>query len=193
MKKAIMAFVWVYVVALIVFFGYKTYEVVKGHYEPAPVVEQQEVVEGAATEEKEVVHYEVEVVFEECNPVTLEAVQAELVEQTEETKIRLGEFKLTAYCSCATCCEEYALNRPIDENGNEIVYTASGSKAVQGVTVAVDPAVIPYGAELEIMGNKYIAHDCGGDIKEKRIDVYFENHQDAWNFGTQYAEVFLCQ
>ena len=192
MRKAIMVFVWIYVIALIAFFGYKAYEVVNEYNEPVHVVERAEAEETAeeVEEEKEVVHYEIEVVFEECQPVTLEAIQ---VEQTQKAKISLGQFTLTAYCSCATCCEEYALNRPLDENGNEIVYTASGNRAVQGVTVAVDPIVIPYGTELEIDGNKYIAQDCGGNIKENRIDVYFENHQDAWNFGTQYAEVFLCQ
>lgn len=128
-----------------------------------------------------------------CNVDVVYELPPQVLTPFEKEKTSLGEFKLTAYCSCATCCEEYALNRPIDENGNQIVYTASGNRAVQGVTVAVDPAVIPYGTELEINGNKYIAQDCGGNIKENRIDVYFENHQDAWNFGTQHAEVFLCQ
>lgn len=43
--------------------------------------------------------------------------------------INLGEFRLAVYCSCSVCCEQYASNRPIDKDGNEIVYTASGKIA----------------------------------------------------------------
>ena len=35
--------------------------------------------------------------------------------------INLGEFRLTAYCSCSVCCEQYASDRPLDKDGNEIV------------------------------------------------------------------------
>lgn len=115
-------------------------------------------------------------------------------EQNEEpTATSLGIFTLTAYCSCEVCCGQYALNRPLDENGNQIVYTASGSRAVQGVTIAVDPTVIPYNTNVQINGHTYTAHDTGGLIKGNRIDVYFENHQEACDFGLQTAEVFLIQ
>jgi 3D (Asp-Asp-Asp) domain-containing protein len=105
--------------------------------------------------------------------------------------ISLGEFKLTAYCSCEQCCGIWALNRPLDENGNEIIYGASGERLIAGVSIAVDPYVIPYGTEVIINGHTYIAHDTGGAINGNRIDVYFDSHQDAWNFGLQYAEVYI--
>ena len=57
----------------------------------------------------------------------------------------IGEFDLTAYCACETCCGKWALNRPLDENGEPIIYTASGEQAEAGVTVAVDTDVIPLG------------------------------------------------
>lgn len=44
-----------------------------------------------------------------------------------------------------------------------------------------------------INGKIYKAQDCGGAIKGNRIDVYFKNHNDALNFGVQYAEVFIKQ
>lgn len=142
----------------------------------------------------ELVHQEPEAIFYEAEVVYEEMPEEPTVEVVGGEKKSLGLFKLTAYCSCEICCGQYALNRPVDENGKSIVYTASGERAIQGVSVAVDPTVIPYGTELEIDGQRYIAHDCGGDIKENRIDVYFESHQDAWNFGTQYAEVFaVCR
>lgn len=111
------------------------------------------------------------------------------VEEPELTS--LGEFKLTAYCSCEKCCNGWARSRPIDEEGNPIVIGASGEVLVPGESIAVDKDVIPYGTEVIINGNTYIAHDCGGDIKGNCIDVYFDNHQDAREFGVQYAEVFV--
>ncbi len=114
-------------------------------------------------------------------------------ESTEpETELRsLGTFKLTAYCPCQKCCGKHALNRPVDENGDEIVYGSTGVRLVSGVSIAVDPGVIPYGTEIVINGHTYTAHDTGGAIKGNRIDVYFDDHQAALNFGVQWAEVLV--
>ena len=79
----------------------------------------------------------------------------------------------------------------MDEYGNEIVYGSIGVRLEAGVSIAVDPRVIQYGTQVVIDGHTYIAHDTGGSIKGKRIDVYFDDHQEAWNFGVQYAEVFV--
>ena len=101
----------------------------------------------------------------------------------------LGEFALTAYCSCEVCCGEWALNRPKDENGEEIVYTARGARAAVGVTVAVDPDVIPLGSDVYIEGlGWYVAQDTG-NFSENVIDIYFDNHVDALEFGRQDAMV----
>ena len=105
--------------------------------------------------------------------------------------IDLGEFILTAYCSCEKCCNGYALNRPVDENGNEIVIGSSGEVLQQGVSVAVDINIIPYYTEIIINENIYIAHDTGGAIKGNRIDVYFNDHQKALEFGKQYANIYI--
>lgn len=105
--------------------------------------------------------------------------------------VSLGNFKLTTYCPCELCCNEWADNRPIDEYGNEIIYGAIGERLREGYSVAVDPSVIPYRTEVIINGHTYKAQDCGGTIKGNRIDIYFEDHQAALNFGVQYAEVFV--
>lgn len=127
-----------------------------------------------------------------------ETEEKSVVEKPEESQVvleskkeSLGEFKLTAYCSCEKCCGKCALNRPKDENGKDIVYGSTGTVLVAGTSIAVDPSVIPYGSKVEINGHTYEAHDTGGAIKGNRIDVYFDSHQDALNFGVQYAEVFL--
>ena len=108
-----------------------------------------------------------------------------------EANISLGKFKLTAYCSCSKCCGKWSLNRPKDKNGNEIVYGSTGERLIAGTSIAVDPKVIPYGSKVVINGHIYIAHDTGGAIKGNRIDVYHDNHQEAKNFGVQYAEVHI--
>lgn len=100
--------------------------------------------------------------------------------------VSLGEFKLTAYCSCEICCGKWANSRP-----NGIVYGAIGEELKEGYSIAVDPNIIPYRTEVIINGKTYKAQDCGGAIKGKRIDVYFKNHSDALNFGIKYAEVFI--
>ena len=90
----------------------------------------------------------------------------------------LGLFKLTAYCPCEACC------------GKSDGITKSGEIAVEGVTVAVDPDIIPLGTKIIIDGHCYIAQDTGSAIKGNRIDVFFNSHQDALDFGVQHHEVY---
>lgn len=101
----------------------------------------------------------------------------------------LGEFAVVAYCSCEECCGPWALDRPLDENGEEIVYTASGARAEAGVTVAVDPDIIPLGTKVHIDGlGWYVAQDTGA-FSGKVVDVYFDDHAAACEFGRRDATV----
>lgn len=134
----------------------------------------------------------------ELDDETIEKIKEdnEIIIETENNKdgdtsqaiepVSLGEFKLTAYCPCAKCCGKWAYNRP-----DGIIYGAIGEELKEGYSIAVDPNVIPYRTEVVIDGNKYKAQDCGGAIKGNRIDVYFEDHDDALEFGVQYKEVFI--
>ena len=123
-----------------------------------------------------------ESVVEETEPVIEVTEPVEVTEPEEEANndIYLGGFKLTAYCACEICCGEWA-------NG----ITATGTVATQGRTIAVDPTVIPYGSKVMINGHTYVAEDCGGAITENRIDIFFDNHDEALNFGVQYYDVYL--
>lgn len=106
--------------------------------------------------------------------------EAETDSNFEDSNLKsLGTFKLTAYCACSKCC------------GKSDGITASGTKAKQGRTIAVDPKQIPYGTKVVINGHTYIAEDCGGGIGKNRIDVFFNSHKEALNFGVQRAEVFI--
>lgn len=91
----------------------------------------------------------------------------------------LGIFNVTAYCPCRSCSGRY---------GN---MTSTGVIAKEGVTIAVDPNVIPYGTKVYIDGKEYIAQDCGSAIKGNDIDLYFESHEVADKWGVQEKEVYV--
>ena len=147
---------------------------------------------------KRVAEYKIEEVTDVQHvivPMTLKNVEQDIIEEEQNIKIKedifLGNFMITAYCSCYECCGEYALNRPIDSNGNEIVYGSIGEMLVEGYSIAVDPNVIPYGTEVIIDGITYKAQDCGGAINGNEIDVYFADHKKAQEFAVQYKDVYL--
>lgn len=88
---------------------------------------------------------------------------------------------ITAYCPCAKCCGNWAYHRP-----NGVVYTASGAVARTGVTVGVNPNVIPYGAHILIDGHEYIAQDTGNGLANGvHIDIYCNSHKEALQIGLQ--------
>lgn len=70
-------------------------------------------------------------------------------------------------------------------------YTYGGNFLRKGL-VAVDPAVIPLGTRLYIPGYGYArADDIGGAIKGERIDLAFDSHYEALNFGVQRVTVYI--
>lgn len=90
-------------------------------------------------------------------------------------------YVITAYCACVECC------------GKIDGITASGVKAVEGVTVAMDKR-IPFGTKIYIDGvGERIVQDRGGAINGKRIDLFFSDHQSALNFGRQTREVCIIE
>lgn len=92
-----------------------------------------------------------------------------------------GNYKITFYCPCSKCCGKWA-------DG----YTATGTLATQGRTIAVDPKKIPYGSEVYIEGlGWFVAEDCGGAIKGNRIDVFMDDHQKALQAGIMNTVVWL--
>lgn len=139
-----------------------------------------------------------EAVIETSTPMVTSApinkktpIEATSEPQPTTELVSLGEFRITAYCHCEKCCGDWSKDRPTSEDGKLLVYTASGDLAVEGVTIAADTNILPFGTEVIIDGNKYIVQDRSRVIKNNRIDVYFENHQDALEFGVQYKEVFI--
>lgn len=120
-----------------------------------------------------------------------DAITTEIITEPQETFVSLGEYKLTAYCPCSKCCGKWGENRPTDANGNLIVVTASGKYAKANWTVAADTSVLPFGTRIYINGYEYEVQDRGGAVKGNQIDIYFDDHQEALNFGVQYTEIFI--
>jgi len=58
--------------------------------------------------------------------------------------------------------------------------------------VAVDPRVIPMGTRLYVEGyGEAIAADQGNAIKGNRIDLFFDTHQQALNYGMKTVKVTI--
>lgn len=87
---------------------------------------------------------------------------------------------MTAYCGGECCCGIWA---------DEECTTASGAKAVEGVTVAADTGVLPFGSTIRIGDEEYTVQDTGSAVQGKTIDIYFEDHQSALEHGVKYQTV----
>lgn len=118
--------------------------------------------------------------------VSATAVSSSAVNPTEKPKKRRVKkvkrektetFKVTAYCPCHECSGEYGRQ------------TATGHMARAMRTIAVDPAVVPYGTHVKINGIEYVAEDCGGAVKGNTIDIFFDTHEETEQFGVKYLEV----
>lgn len=84
---------------------------------------------------------------------------------------------VSAYCACMKCCGK--------TNG----ITASGTKATAGKTIAASSAY-KFGTQIEIEGmGVYTVEDRGGAITGNKIDVYFDTHQEALNFGRRQLQI----
>ena len=89
-----------------------------------------------------------------------------------------SEWIATAYCACTKCCGPNAKG-----------ITASGTKVQEGRTIAVDTKLIKLGTVVTVNGHEYIAEDTGSAIKGKKIDIYFDSHEDALKWGVRKVEV----
>lgn len=86
----------------------------------------------------------------------------------------------SGYCGCYQCTHPY---------DGKTTYT--GIPVARGI-VAVDPNVIPMGTKLYVEGyGEALAADQGGAIKGNRIDLYFDTHQQALNWGLKNVKVTI--
>ena len=117
-------------------------------------------------------------------PEPVEEPENELIEAALLASAhRLDDVTVTHYDCCAECC------------GKADGITASGVRATPGVTVAVDPAVIPLGADVLVdYGDGeicyYRADDTGSGVVGNHIDLCVADHQTAVQLGRRTATVW---
>lgn len=117
-------------------------------------------------------------------PEPVEEPENELIEAALLASAhRLDDVTVTHYDCCVECC------------GKADGITASGVRATPGVTVAVDPAVIPLGADVLVdYGDGeicyYRADDTGSGVVGNHIDLCVADHQTAAQLGRRTATVW---
>lgn len=124
--------------------------------------------------------------------------QEPVVEPVEviEPELEKITFRVTAYCSCYECCGKWALDRPLDENGHEIVRGASGKRLIANYSCA---STYPFGAKIKVDGlGTFEVQDRTADwvvekYGENLIDIYVDNHQDIAKIGRQFLEGVIVE
>ena len=113
--------------------------------------------------------------------ISLETLSpSEMKTDPEETFVpgnSYGVFKISAYCDCEKCCGDY-------------VYTYSGTVPKENHTISADLNQFPLGTKLCINGIVYTVEDKGSSVTKNRLDIYFDTHEEALDYGLQKAEVF---
>lgn len=109
-----------------------------------------------------------------------------------EPLLVFGDVTVTYYCACSKCCGKWAYNRPKDENGNAIVYGASGNVLKPMHSAACD-ASVPFGTKFEIeLDNgetlKVSCADRGGAVSGAHIDVYVGSDKNAHKRAVKYGK-----
>ena len=101
---------------------------------------------------------------------------------------RVIKMEVTAYCACTKCCGPAA--QGITASGKLVSYNG-------GQFVAADTNVLPFGTKLVIPGyageEAVEVIDRGGAIKGNKLDLYFDSHDEALEWGRQMLEVTVIE
>ena len=101
-------------------------------------------------------------------------------------------FKTTKYTLHETECSKSKEHRFYG-------ITRGGRKAREGLTVAVDPKVIPLGSTLiDETGKHYIAEDTGNGVKGYHVDIFIgpgtpKNRKEASEWGVKPKWFFVIE
>ena len=151
-----------------------------------------EIESGKAEENIEIVEEKVNDEISTTARTTEETTTEEVIEtttQNNDEEYYIIHSKCTAYCSCVKCCGDYANSRPLDENGNPIIYTASGRRAVPQYSIAMSKSYA-FGTMVEIPGiGMCEVMDRGGAVQGNVIDIYFGSHEEALEWGCRWLDV----
>lgn len=101
--------------------------------------------------------------------------------KTESKETNYFAVEATGYCPCISCCGK--------TNG----ITASGKKAQANHTIAAS-SKYSFGTKIEIKGyGTYVVEDRGGAITGDRIDIFFNTHQEALNWGRRTVYIKIIE
>lgn len=88
-----------------------------------------------------------------------------------------GSFRISGYCGCELCC-----------GGQTLTY--SGVLPAANHTISADLERFPLGTRLLIDGTVYTVEDMGSGVSGDRLDIYFNTHEEALDYGLKDVEVF---
>ena len=125
-------------------------------------------------------------------PEEAENAENALIEEALLAKShRIDNVTVTHYCICQQCCGK-APDHPV------YGITASGRRATPYVSVAVDPSLIPLGADVLVdYGDGeihyYRADDTGSGVTGRHIDLCAGSHEEALQLGRRTATVYWVE
>jgi 3D (Asp-Asp-Asp) domain-containing protein len=119
----------------------------------------------------------------------VKALEAKVTESKPKEVWKTTSMKVTAYCPCKKCCEQWA-DVPVSSGKRK---TASGHTIHVGDKFVAAPRNYPFGTEMVIegyAGGKVVkVEDVGGAIKDNKLDLYFDSHKTALTWGVRYVDV----
>ncbi|MCL5981839.1 MAG: ubiquitin-like domain-containing protein [Firmicutes bacterium] len=161
----------------------------------------------------------VEVTHEDGQQVAVRLVRSRLVRPKRDQIVEYGEnttlsrggrtmpfSRVIQVVATAYCPGTPGSGCPLNDAGHSQCtgryndgFTSTGRAAVAGRglqddprLIAVDPRVIPLGSRLYIEGLGFaLAVDTGGAIVGNRIDILFDRHEAARNFGRRSLRAYL--
>jgi len=115
-------------------------------------------------------------------PNSEEVVEAETVEPQSIRLVEATVMKVTAYCPCKECCGRYT-------DG----FTASNYQIEKGDRFVAADKGIPFGTMLVVPGynngKPVPVLDRGKAIVKDRLDVFFDTHQEALDWGVKWLVI----
>jgi len=106
-------------------------------------------------------------------------------------------MKATGYCACGKCCNwkrkwfiwPVIKSGPSKGQSKKVGYCADGTEAKYG-TIAADISRYPFGTIMYVPGYGWgEVHDVGSSIKGNHIDVFFDSHEEALQWGVKKLKI----
>lgn len=107
---------------------------------------------------------------------------------TTQQSEKLGTCRISAYCGCPDCCGAWSTDG--------VIRGASGCELCEGMSCACNG--FDFGTELLVDGvGTFVVQDrvaCWVDDElGKTVDIYFDDHDSAINFGLRWADVEILK